>query len=113
METAIIISTLIASVALIICTRFYYRSKERNALIEKGMDPSLVNIYSRSSAQGNFFLFAGILLLGVAMGISTGIILAKLLKTPGETKELIILSLIIWTGISCILCYFLSREKSE
>ena len=81
-------------------------------MIEKGLDPSLLNIYSSQSGR-KLFLYAGILLLSVAIGIITGIILASVLKIPGETKECILLSTIISIGLSFFVCYYLSRNEKS
>lgn len=112
MQNSIIISSLIISTTVLIALRQYYKSKERRAMIEKGLDPSLVNIYSKGIGR-KIFLFAGILSLGVALGIVTGIILATLFKTPGETKELILLSVLIYTGLSFFVCYYLWKDKTN
>jgi uncharacterized membrane protein YbjE (DUF340 family) len=111
MNASIIISVLILSIAAIVALRQLNRSKERRAMIEKGLDPSLVNIYSNNNSR-RIFLYIGILLLGGAIGMITGILLAGLFKMPGETKEFILMSMIIFLGISCFVCYALSRNKS-
>lgn len=112
METSIIISALIVATAILIAARQYFKSKERRAMIEKGLDPSLVNIYASNTGR-KLFLFAGIFFLAVALGIVTGIILATLFKTPGETKEFIYLSVLIYAGLSFFACFYLSREKTN
>lgn len=112
MEYSIILSTLIVSVAVIIILRSYYRSKERRALIEKGLDPSLVNIYSDRNSRKNF-LYAGILLLGVALGILTGITLAVIFASRQNAEDFILLSTFIITGISLLVCYQISANKSN
>lgn len=112
MALSIIISSLIVSVAVIVILRSYYRSKERRALIEKGLDPSLVNIYPGRNSR-KIFLFSGILLMGVALGIITGILLASLFKRPTETKEFILISVLIITGISLFVCYHLNENKTN
>ena len=111
MATSIIISALIVSVTALVALRLIQKSNERKAMIEKGLDPSLVNIYSKTSSR--IFLYAGIFLFGGVLGILTGILLAGILKMPGETKELVILSIIIFTAISCFVCYQLSRNKTD
>ncbi len=88
----------------------YLKSKERASLIEKGLDPSLVNIYSNKAGR-KIFLFIEMFALGIALGIVTGIMLATLLTTPGETKELIFLSLLIFTGASGFVCHYLAKDK--
>ena len=112
MQFAIIASAIIVSLAILFGLRQYLRSKERRAMIEKGLDPSLTEIYSKKDSS-RFFLFAGVLLLGIAIGIITGIGLASLFKMHGETKEFIVLSVIIFTGISSFVCYYLSRDNNK
>lgn len=73
------------------------------------MDPSLANIYSTKLGR-KLFLYGGIIFLGFTLGIITGIILATIFKTPGETKEFILLSTLIYTGLSFFLCYYLSQD---
>ncbi len=110
MEYSIILSTLIFSAAVVIIFRSYYRSRERRALIEKGLDPSLVNIYSNNNSR-NIFLYSGIILLGIALGILTGITLAILFTSRQEAEDFILLSVLIITGISLLVCYRISGKK--
>ncbi len=112
MELSIIIGILIISVTVITVFNQYNKSQERRSMLEKGLDPSLVNIYPKRN-RNLLFLYTGIILLGFALGIITGILMAGLLRTPGETKELIGLSVIIFTGFSCFTCYYISRKASE
>lgn len=111
MELSIIISSLIVSAAVVIIFRSHYRSKERRALIEKGLDPSLVNIYSDRNSR-NIFLYAGIILLGVALGILTGITLAVIFASRQSAEDFILLSTLIITGISLLICYHISGNKT-
>lgn len=110
MQESLIISTLIVSVAALVMWRQYLQAKERRAMIERGLDPALVDIASRKKS-GRIFLYSGIMLLGIALGTIAGIIFAGILDIPGETKECIVLSLIIFSGLSCFTCYYLSRDK--
>src|SRR5688572_16633119 len=112
MEYSIIISTLIVSVAVAVIFRSYYRSKERRALIEKGLDPSLINIYSDGNIR-KIFLYSGILLLGVALGILTGITLAVIFTSRQNAEDFILLSTLIITGISLLVCYTISGKKTN
>src|SRR3990170_1485266 len=111
MEILLIMIGMLAFATLLSGYNLYLRSKERHKMIDKGLDPSLANIYQKERSYSNVFLYVGILLFGIALGICSGVILGRALKLPGETKELIVLSLIVWTGISCIICYYLSRYK--
>jgi len=112
MEIAIIIAAIILAATILTAMRQHHRSKERRALIEKGLDPSLVNIYSPGAGK-KMFLLGGIILLGAALGIITGILLASIFKTPGETKEFILLSVLILGGISLFVCHSLSGDKNS
>lgn len=111
MGYSIIISALIVSTAVVLIFRSYYRSKERRTLIEKGLDPSLVNIYSDRNSR-NIFLYAGIILLGVALGILTGITLAVIFTSRQDAEDFILLSTLIITGISLLVCYHISGNKT-
>ncbi|MFT3677401.1 MAG: hypothetical protein QM781_16000 [Chitinophagaceae bacterium] len=112
MEIAIIIAAIILSATILAAIRQQVRSKERRALIEKGLDPSLVNIYPSGTGR-NIFLFGGIILLAVAIGIITGMLLASIFKMPGETKEFILLSVLISAGISLFICHSLLRNRNS
>lgn len=112
MEYSIVISSLIVSVAVIIVFRSYYRSKERRALIEKGLDPSLVNIYPVRYNR-KIFLYSGILLLGVALGIIIGITLALIFTSRTAAEDFILLSVLVTTGISLFVCYHISGNKTN
>jgi transcriptional regulator with XRE-family HTH domain len=76
-------------------------------------DEFLLRRHARSNSFGTVFLSIGILALGIALGVSTGVIVARILDLDGETNEMIVLSLIVWIGISCIACYFLSQKLSR
>ena len=103
---------LIISVSVIVILRDYFKSKERRTLIEKGLDPSLVNIYSDKSSR-KFFLYCGIILLGVALGMITGITLAIIFTSRQNAEDFLLISVLVTTGISLLVCYYLSGNKSN
>ena len=107
-----VFTSLIVSIAVIVIFRSYYSSKERRAMIEKGLDPSLVNIYSDTNSR-KIFLYSGIILLGVALGIITGITLAILFTSRQDAEDFILLSVLIITGISLLVCYYISGNKTN
>lgn len=112
MEYTIILITLILSATAIVILQNHHRSKERRALIEKGLDPSLVNIYSNTNGR-KIFLYAAILLLGVALGIIIGITLAIIFTSRQNAEDFILLSVLITTGISLYVCYHISAHKNN
>lgn len=73
----------------------------------------LLRNYAKKRDRGNIFLYIGILLLGIALGLTSGVLMARALEIQGETNEMIVLALIVWVGISCIACYFLSRYLNK
>lgn len=106
-----IIAIIVAAVTLLIGLDLFLRSRERQKMIDKGLDPSLMNIYE--TKRGNIFLYIGIMLLGVALGATSGILLALALDARGETEEFMLLGLLVWIGISCFVCYYVSRSKDK
>ena len=110
MEFSLIIITLIIAIALLLALRQYFYFKERKAMIGKGLDPAMVEIATQKKT-GKAFLYTGIMLLGIALGILSGILIAGWLNIPTETKECILLSVIVFTGLSSFMCYLLSRNK--
>jgi hypothetical protein len=103
--------TITLAVALLIGLSLYLRSKERHKMMDKGLDPSLLNIYE--SKGNNIFLYVGIMLLGTALGATSGILLAWALDERSITEEFMLLGLVVWIGISCFVCYYVSRAKEK
>lgn len=102
---------IVIAVAVLIGLNLYLRSKERHKMLDKGLDPSLLEIYE--TRRSNLFLYAGIILLGVALGAISGLLIAKILDARGVTEEFMLLGLITWGGISCFVCYYVSRAKDK
>lgn len=101
----------IVSVVVLIGLNMFLRSRERNKIIDKGLDPSILNIYE--GKPNNIFLYVGIILLGIALGAGSGILLAWGLDLRGDTEELMMLGCIVWIGISCFVCYYVSRVSEK
>jgi hypothetical protein len=102
---------IVIAIVLLIAFSLYLRSRERHKMIDKGMDPSLLNIYETRGTH--IFLYVGIMLMGTALGAASGILLAWVLDERSITEEFMLLGLIVWIGISCFVCYYVSRSKDK
>lgn len=114
MAVALIFIALFAAVFGILYVFFTARNKERMALIEKGADPGLFSnnkeVTKRSFSWNKFTLKAGMLSMGVAVGIVVGAILsnAGVLEEDANYTAMIF----FFGGLSLVLYYVLDR-KSE
>lgn len=80
---------------------------------EENNPEKILQHYSLKNNQGTIFLYVGIILIGIALGVLFGIYLAKYFKLNTESNEMIALSLTIWLGISFIFCYYLSIKLKK
>lgn len=85
------------------------RNKERLAMMEKGLDPSVLK--DEFKTNGNFALKTGIFLIGIAMGIIAGGIAADLYIFPHDTSYFAFIFL--FGGISLVVSAFIDRKKSN
>lgn len=82
-----------------------FKTKEKSALIEKGIDPSLFD--SKPKNQQNSFKI-GLLLIGIALGVLVGYILNLTLGVP----NFVAYSAMILVICGIILVYF-HKSKTE
>ena len=91
-------------------TNIENRSRERMALIEKGMDPTLAD-KKNSAASWNDPLVWGLLLTGIGSGLVCGYIISF---NTGWEKEIVMHSLAFFMGgIGLVICYFYKRMDSK
>ena len=89
----------------------YYttRNKERLSMIEKGFDPTLFQTKKgTSSGNGNTTMRIGIFLIGIALGILTGNILAE---TTSLMEEVAYFSMVFLFGGVSLVIYYVTIEK--
>ncbi len=83
------------------------RRKERQALLEKGADPSIFSIPKNYSATLRF----GLLFVGVAIGILLGNILAV---TTNLQEEAAYFSMIfLFGGLGLVINYFIEKQSMK
>jgi len=101
--TGILITTVIG---LVIVTFFYFRSKERQLMIEKGLTPEQIAELFKSKRNPYTWLKLGVIIIGAGLGIGLGVIAAQADLNEG----LIPLSIITLTGVGFVAAFFVSRK---
>ncbi len=86
---------------------FTTRHKERLSMIEKGADPAL---FQTKKGQSNASMRIGMFLVGIALGILTGNILAEMTSLKEEVAYFSMIFL--FGGVSLVL-YYLFIEKKQ
>jgi hypothetical protein len=97
--------TVFACIFGVLYVFFTTRNKERMLMIEKGADPS--NFASRNS---RISIKVGLLLIGIALGIIFGQLLAHLFAMDMEPATFSMVFL--FGGIGLVVEHFLSRKES-
>lgn len=106
-----IIGTMIPIIALlvtglILVTYFYFRSRERQMLIDKGLDAQSIKEYFDKKADPYRMLKIGIISIGFGIGLGLGIFLAE--KT--DDGFWVVLLMFPITGISFIVANLFSNK---
>lgn len=88
---------------------YYYfttRSRERLALIEKGLDPTA---FAQSSSYLPLLLLLGVLSMGIAAGITAGAVLTRLV---GEQGYVYPATIFFSAGLSLVIAYYLLKAAA-
>jgi uncharacterized membrane protein YkgB len=101
--TGILITLIIG---LVLATYFYFRSKERQMMIEKGLSPEQISELFKSKRNPYIWLKLGIIIIGAGLGIGFGVMAAYAELNEG----LISLSIITLTGLGFVGAFFISRK---
>ncbi len=100
----IIFGSLIAIIYMVI------RKKERMAMMERGVDPAIFHDPPKKNAIA---LKYGILLVGVALGILMGKILATTAAFMYEEEVAYFAMIFLFGGLGLLIYHFLSKKMKE
>lgn len=96
----------IVATALILITSFYYKSREKQLLIEKGLSPEQIKEFFESKKDPNGLLKFGIIIFAFGLGLGLGI----MMKDFTSKEYWIPLLLFTFTGLGFIASGIVSRK---
>lgn len=96
----------IVATALILITSFYYKSREKQLLIEKGLSPEQIKEFFESKKDPNGLLKFGIIIFAFGLGLGFGI----MMKDFTSKEYWIPLLLFTFTGLGFIASGIVSRK---
>lgn len=94
-------------ICLVFVSYFYFRSKERQMLLEKNLSSEAINEYFAAKKDPYRLLKIGIIILFLGLGIGFGIMLEP------HGSYFVPLVLISLTGIGFIVSYFVSKKIEQ
>jgi len=96
----------IIAIALVLVTAFYYKSREKQLLIEKGLNAEQIKEFFESKKDPNRLIKYGIIIFAFGLGLGLGMILED-----STSKEYWIPLLIMtFTGLGFIGSGFVARK---
>ncbi len=96
----------IVATALILITAFYYKSREKQLLIEKGLSPEQIKEFFESKKDPNRLLKFGIIIFAFGLGLGSGIMMEDI-----TSKEYWIpLLMFTLTGLGFIVSGIVARK---
>lgn len=98
--------TITLIVGLVIATYFYFRSRERQMMIEKGLTPEQINELFKSKRNPYNWLKIGVVVIGAGLGIGLGVMASNADMNEG----LVPLSIITLTGLGFVGAFFIARK---
>jgi uncharacterized membrane protein YkgB len=98
--------TITLIIALVIATYFYFRSRERQMMIEKGLTAEQMAELFKSKRNPYTWLKLGIIVVFSGIGIGMGV----MADNAGLNEGLIPLSVITFIGLGFVGAFFISRK---
>ncbi len=107
----LIVGIIFFTISVVISLLIYYRSRERQMLIEKNLDPSQIkDFYQRKKINSTIWLKLGIISIAFGIGLAVGNILYEIYP---NSEYLIAFGIFIFTGIGSIISYFVSKKYDD
>lgn len=101
--------TITLIIGLVIATYFYFRSRERQMMIEKGLTAEQMAELFKSKRNPYTWLKLGIIVIGAGIGIGFGVMADQAHWNEG----LIPLSVITFIGLGFVGAFFISRKYEK
>lgn len=93
-------------VGLVIVTGIYFRSRERQMLIEKGLDAQSIKEFFENKKDPYALMKIGIISLGFGIGLGIGLIL----KDYSDKDYWVPFMLFVFTGLGFIAANFIAKK---
>jgi uncharacterized membrane protein YkgB len=93
-------------IGIVIVTFLYFRTRERQMMIEKGLSPEQINEMFKSKRNPYTWLKLGVITIGAGLGIGLGVTAEQ----SGLNEGLIPLSVITFIGLGFVAAFFVSRK---
>ena len=98
--------TITLIIGLVIALYFYFRSKERQMMIEKGLSPEQITELFKSKRNPYTWLKLGVITIGAGLGVGLGI----LTENWGMNEGFLPLLIITFIGAGFVAAFFISRK---
>ncbi len=103
---------LILVIGIILVTYLYLRSKEKQLIIEKGLDTeSIKQLYNNKYTQRSSYNLMKIGIIAVSFGLGIGLGIAA--KEGGNKEFLVPLSIFVFTGIGFITANIVGKKFDD
>lgn len=96
----------IIATALVLITAFYYKSRERQLLIEKGLSPEAIKEFFEAKKDPNRLLKYGIIIFAFGLGLGLGI----MMEDSTSKEYWVPLLLFTFTGLGFVASGIVSRK---
>ncbi len=93
-------------VGLIFVTYFYFRSREKQLLIEKGLDAAAIKEFFNNKKDPNLLMKIGIISVGFGLGLGIGLIL----QDYTDKEYWVPFTLFTFTGLGFIAANIISKK---
>ncbi|MCB0746685.1 MAG: hypothetical protein KDC90_04410 [Ignavibacteriae bacterium] len=101
--TGILITLIIG---LVVATYIYFRARERQMMIEKGLTPEQISELFKSKRNPYTWLKLGVIIIGAGLGIGLGV----LTDNWGMNEGFLPLLIITFIGAGFVAAFFISRK---
>jgi len=99
----------VIATGLVLVTWFYFRSKEKQMMIEKGMSYEQMIEFIKSKRDPYTLLKMGIIIIFFGLGLGTGL----LIEVYTGVEEWVPFLLFVGTGLGFVLAFIVAKKMEE